>query len=69
MTLLALMIKAHTGIRLGEVGEAVGALGGILLLLGALTPFGRRAGQALGGLAIAVGFVLLIIATHWGHFH
>ncbi len=67
--LLALMIKAHTGIRLAEVGEALGAIGGILLLLGGLTPFGRRAGQVLGGLALAAGFVCLVVATHWGHFH
>jgi hypothetical protein len=69
MTLIALVIKAHTGIRLAEVGEALGAIGGLILLLGASTPFGRRAGQALGGLALAAGFVLLVIATRWGHFH
>ncbi len=69
MTLLALVIKAHTGIRLAEVGEAVGAIGGLALLLGAVTPFGRRAGQAIGGLALAIGLVLLVIATRWGHFH
>jgi hypothetical protein len=69
MTLLALMIKTHTGIRLAEVGEALGAIGGIALLAGALTPFGRRAGQAVGGLALAAGCVLLIVATRWGHFH
>jgi len=67
--LLALMIKTHTGIRLAEVGEALGAIGGVLLLLGGLTPFGRRAGEVLGGLALAAGFVCLIVATHWGHFH
>jgi hypothetical protein len=69
MTFLALSIKVHTGIRLAEVGEALGAIGGLALLVGAATPFGRRGGQAIGGLAIAIGFVLLVIATRWGHFH
>jgi hypothetical protein len=68
MLTLALVLKAHTGIRLAEVGEAVGAVGGILLLLGGMTPFGKRAGQTLGGLALAVGFVCLVVATRWGHF-
>jgi hypothetical protein len=69
MLTLAIQIKAHTGIRLAEVGEAVGALGGLALLVGGLTPFGRRAGAIVGGLALAVGFVLLVVATRWGHFH
>ncbi len=68
MTLLALALKAHTGTRLAEVGEALGAIGGILLLLGGLTPFGKRAGQTLGGLALAIGFICLVVATRWGHF-
>ena len=69
MLTLALTINAHTGIRLAEVGEALGAIGGLALLVGSLTPFGRRAGAAVGGIALAVGFVLLILATRWGHFH
>jgi hypothetical protein len=69
MLTLAVTIKTHTGIRLAEVGEALGAIGGLALLIGAITPFGRRAGQGVGGLALAIGFVLLIIATRWGHFH
>jgi hypothetical protein len=69
MTLLAFTIKAHTGIRLGEVAEVAGLVGGVLLLLGGMTPLGRRAGMTFGGLALAICFVLLIIATHWGHFH
>jgi hypothetical protein len=69
MLTLAITIKAHTGIRLAEVGEAVGAIGGLALLVGAVTPFGRRAGQAVGGLGIAIGLVCLVIATRWGHFH
>jgi Na+/H+ antiporter NhaC len=69
VTFLALVLKTHTGIRLAEVGEALGAVGGIALLLGGLTPFGRRAGQIVGGLALAAGFVCILVATRWGHFH
>ena len=69
MTLLELVIKHHTGIRLAELGEALGAVGGLALLLGALMPLARRAGQFIGGLLIGGGFVLLVIAIRWGHFH
>jgi hypothetical protein len=69
MTFLALVLKPHTGIRLAEVGEALVAVAGILLLLGAVTPFGRRAGQTFGGLCLAIAGVLFVIATRWGHFH
>jgi hypothetical protein len=64
MTLLAFTITAHTGIRLAELGFIAGAIGGILLM------FNRRgAGNTFGGLALTIAFVLLIVATHWGHFH
>ncbi len=69
MTLLAFTITTHTGIRLAEVGELLGLIGGAALLLGGMTPFGKRIGQTIGGLGIGIGFLLLIIATHSGHFH
>jgi hypothetical protein len=69
MLTLAFTLKTHTGIRLAEVGEAVGAIGGLAFLVGGLMPFGRRAGEILGGLALAIAFVCLVIATRWGHFH
>lgn len=68
MTLLALIIARHTGIRLAELGFLLAAIAGALLLLGAIVPFGRRIGAAIGGLALAAGGVLLVVATHWGHF-
>jgi hypothetical protein len=66
MTLLAM--THHNGIRLAEVGFLLAAVAGGLLFLGAATPFGRRSGDLFGGLALAVGGVLLIVAAHWGHF-
>jgi hypothetical protein len=64
MTLLAFTLKAHTGIRLAELGFVAGAIGGVLLM------FGRRGeAQTFGGLALVIAFGLLIVATHWGHFH
>ena len=69
MTLLALTFKAHTGIRMAEVGEALLALAGLALLLGGMTPFGKRIGQTLGGLGLLLGGILLVLATRWGHFH
>lgn len=68
MTLLALNLTGHTGYRLAELGELLGLVGGLALLVGGMTPFGKRFGQTVGGLAIAIGFLLLIVATHSGHF-
>ena len=66
MNLLAL--SHHGGIRIAELGFLLAAVAGVLLVLGAVTPFGKRSGNFLAGLALAVGGALLIIATHWGHF-
>jgi len=41
MLTLAITLKAHSGIRLAEVGEALGAIGGLAFLVGGLTPFGN----------------------------
>jgi hypothetical protein len=63
-----LAITQRNGIRIAEVGFALVAVAGGLLVLGGLAPSGRRVGALLGGLALAAGGVVLIIATHWGHF-
>jgi len=69
MTLLAFTITKHSGIRLAEVGALLGFIGGLALVVGGLTPFGKRMGQTVGGAGIALGFLLLIVAVHSGHFH
>ena len=66
MHTLALSFTHHTAIRLEELAGLALAVGGALLFLGAGTPFGRRGGQALGGLLIAAAGVLFILALHWG---
>ncbi len=67
MTLFLSMTR-HTGIRVAEVGMALGALGGAALVIGGVMPFGRRVGMVLGGLGIAAGGVLMIIAIRYGGF-
>jgi 5-formyltetrahydrofolate cyclo-ligase len=62
MTLLAL--TKHNGIRIAEVGFALAAIAGAVFAFGG----GRRSGELLGGLVLAVAGVLLVVAAHWGHF-
>ena len=67
MSLLA--ITQHSGVRLAEVGFVLAAVAGAALALGAVTSFGRRSGNLVGGLAVAGGSLLVIVAVHWGHFY
>ena len=55
----------------GELGSLtrVATWISIVLLVGGLTPLGRRTGTVLGGACLAAGFICLIVATRWGHFH
>jgi hypothetical protein len=67
MFLLALSYTKHTTVRLEEVGSALAAVAGGLLFLAGLVPFaGRRLGMGLGGLCLAAGSVLWILALRWG---
>jgi len=66
MILFATHFAKHATVRLEEVGFLFGAVAGAVLMLSAMTPLGRRAGQALAGLSLAAGSVLLIVALHWG---
>jgi len=65
--MFTLAITVHNGHRIAELGFAVAAIAGALFALGAVAP-GRRGSQLLGGIALAVAGVLLVIAARWGHF-
>jgi hypothetical protein len=65
MSILA--ITNHNGIRIAEVGFLLGAIGGAIVALGAFIPL-MRVWNFLAGVALAGSFVLLIVATHWGHY-
>jgi hypothetical protein len=63
-----LAITSHNGIRLAELGFLLAAIAGGLEALAAVTPGSARGARLTGGVALAAGSVLLIIATRWGHF-
>lgn len=67
MTVLAL--AAHAGTRLAEVGFLLILFAGIWLAAAQIPrmKFGS-ARTIVAGIALAIAGVLLIIATHWGHF-
>jgi hypothetical protein len=59
----------HAAVRIAEVGFLLLIFGGVWLASGQFLLFGHgRARTVVAGLAFAAGGVLLIIATHWGHF-
>ena len=60
-----LAITAHNALRLREVSAALVAIAGAVMVLGTMMPMGRRGGQWLAGLALAVAGVLAVVALHW----
>ncbi|HUI49204.1 MAG TPA: hypothetical protein VL119_10935 [Acidimicrobiia bacterium] len=67
MNLLAL---AHqTGVRLAEVGYLLILFAGVWFVAAQVPTFKLGAARTIvAGFALAFAGVLLIIATHWGHF-
>ena len=64
-----LAITRHTGRDLAEVGFLLMVIAGVWLAAAQLPqPRWKVLRMVVAGIALAAGGVLLIIATHWGHF-
>jgi hypothetical protein len=66
MFTLAMSFTHHATYRLEELAGAALAIGGALTLIGGMMPFGRRGGQALGGIFLAAAGVLFVLAVRYG---
>ena len=62
-------ITAHGGIRLAEVGFLLLGFAGVWLVAAQVPQLRLGAARTVvAGAALAIGALLLIVATHWGHF-
>jgi hypothetical protein len=60
----------HTGVRLAEVGFLLILFAGAWLAASSVPQFKLGTARTIvAGVALAIGGLLLIIATHWGHFY
>jgi hypothetical protein len=67
MTTVAL--SHHTGVHIAEVGFLLILFAGIWLAAAQIPSLKLAAARTIvAGVALAVAGLLLIIATHWGHF-
>jgi hypothetical protein len=59
----------HTGVRLAEMGFLLILFAGVWLAAAQIPRFKLAAARTIvAGVALTIGGLLLIIATHWGHF-
>lgn len=66
---LLLGFAHQTGVRLAEVGFLLLLFAGVWLVAAHIPQLKLgRARTIVAGVALAIGGLLLIIATHWGHF-
>jgi predicted phage tail protein len=64
-----LALSHQTGVTLAEVGFLLILFAGVWLVSAEIPVFKMRTARTIvAGVALALAGVLLIIATHWGHF-
>jgi hypothetical protein len=64
-----LALTHHTGRRLAEIGFLLILFAGIWLAAAQIPKFRLATARTIvAGIALALAGLLLIIATHWGHF-
>ena len=69
MITLVLAITRHTGLRLAEVGFLLVLFAGVWLVAAQIPRLKMGTLRMIvAGVALALGGLLLIVATHWGHF-
>jgi hypothetical protein len=63
------LMTHHTGRRLAELGFLLVLFAGAWFAAAEVPQFKFASGRSIvGGLALAVAGLLLIVAIHWGHF-
>lgn len=64
-----LALSQHTGVTLAEVGFLLIVFAGVWLVAAQIPVFKMPMARTIvAGIALAGAGILLIIATHWGHF-
>lgn len=64
-----LTLAHHTGLRLAEIGFLLILFAGVWLAAAQIPAFKFASARTIvAGIALALAGLLLIIATHWGHF-
>jgi hypothetical protein len=62
-------LARHTGARLAEIGFLLILFAGVWLAAAQVPAFKLATARTIvAGIALALAGLLLIIATHWGHF-
>jgi hypothetical protein len=69
MSSLLLTLSHHTSVRIAEVGFLLILIAGIWMVVAELLPQAWHTFRlVVAGLCFTAAGVLLLIATHWGHF-